>query len=233
MAERPIYIPLYQGDVLVETQYVPFTWFPGMAPSQRKKSVASLHESAIAQEVCKYPLEVSSKSEVDLGVSLSAFNLKVVTEKQKREFTVEAAFQSSKKFSQGGPYTDLLYGTSIAAKKDSRLQNSGHLVAFEFFGQEWSLEPKTAFYDWLYVNALRKNEWAIEQLSHYDAFTDIEFNPQKSINCQAYSVALFKALSGRGLLKEAVESKENFLEIIGANPVNNARENTAIQPNLI
>jgi hypothetical protein len=204
-----------------------------MAPSQKKKSVESLHQSAIAVSICKHPLEVSSKSIDSLGVELSAFNLTIKTEKQRREFTVEAAYQSSKKFEQGGPYKDLLFGTSIAAKRDPRLKESGAIVAFEFFGQVWSLEPKTAFYDWIYINALKKNSWAVERLSDYDAFTDIEFNPNKSINCQAYSVALFKALEGRGILKEAIESKESFLEVISSVPVNNASEDTQIQPRLV
>jgi hypothetical protein len=168
-----------------------------------------------------------------LGIQLSAFNLTVKTEKYQREFTVETAYQSSKVFQNGGPYKELLYGTSIEAKKDQRLKESGSLKYFEFFGVKWPLEPKTAFYDWVYLNALRKNIWVYEKLDDYDAFTDIEFNPKKSINCQAYSVALFKSLRGRGLLDDALESQESFLDIVGGRPVNNANENTNIQGNLI
>ena len=142
-------------------------------------------------------------------------------------------YQSSKVFSNGGPYKDLLFGSSIAAKTDLRLRESGELTKFLFFGISWQLEPKTAFYDWVYLNSLRKNQWAIERLDDYDAFTDIEFNPQKSINCQAYSVALFKSLNHRGLLTDALQSQEAFLEIVGDRPVNNAGENTLIQKNLI
>lgn len=233
MAERPVYIPCYTGDLLVETKYIEFTWYPGMAPSQRQKSVVALHESARQLGVCSHPLEISSKSLVQLGVKLSAFNLTVETEKHKRTFTVESAFQSSKVFRAGGPYKDLLFGTSRAAKKDPRLKESGELVEFEFFGSRWALEPKTAFYDWLYLNALRKNQWAADELDDYDAFTDIEFNPKKSINCQAYSVALYKSLAGRGLIDDALANKLSFLQIIGNGPVNNAVENTYVQPRLV
>lgn len=233
MAERPVYIPCYDNNLLVQTKYVEFTWFPGMAPSQRQKSVLSLHESAQRAGVCAQPLEISSKSLVPLGVKLSAFNLSVETEKHKRTFTVETAFQSSKVFRTGGPFKDLLFGTSRAAKKDPRLKDSGELVEFEFFGSHWALEPKTAFYDWLYLNALRKNQWATEELDDYDGFTDIEFNPKKSINCQAYSVALYKALAGRGLIGDALADKPSFLEIVGNRPVNNAVENTYVQPRLV
>lgn len=233
MANRPIYIPNYECELLVETKFVEFTWFPGMAPSQKQKSIASLHQSAIDKGICNHPLEVSSKSLNEIGVQLSAFNLSVKTEKHKREFTVEAAYQSSKVFNNGGPYKDLLYGTSIEAKKDPRLKESGDLMKFQFFGADWLLEPKTAFYDWIYLNALRKNQWAVEQLNEYDGFTDIEFNPKKSINCQAYSVALFKSLNSQGLLNDALASQEAFLEVISNRPVNNASENTLIQNKLI
>ena len=233
MADRPVYIPSYKSDLLVETKFVEFTWYPGMAPSQRQKSIEALHQSAKEKGISKRPLEVSSKSLDNLGVQLSAFNLSVKTERYKREFTVESAYQSSKVFKNGGPYKELVYATSIAAKKDPRLKESGILIGFEFFGESWPLEPKTAFYDWVYLNALRKNHWAVERLDNYDAFTDIEFNPKKSINCQAYSVALFKSLSDRGLLNEALESQESFLKVMGGRPVNNASENTLIQMKLI
>lgn len=231
MAKRPVYVPEYESDLFVRTEFVEFTWHAGMAPSQRQKSIDELHLEAIRLGICNRPLEVSSKSREELGVKLSAFNLGAETQNQKKRFTVETAFQSSKVFKNGGPYTELLYGTSIAAKKDPRLKESGNLIEFRFFGEVWELNPKTAFYDWLYLQALRKNLWAMNTLCEFDAFTDIEFNPQKSINCQAYSVALFKSLSRRNLLDAALESKQSFLEITGGF-VSNSSENSYIQPNL-
>ena len=59
-----------------------------------------------------------------------------------------------------------------------------------------------------------------EQISVYDAFTDIEFNPQKSINCQAEAAALYVSLKRQSLLKEALKSKEDFLNIVYKNPQN-------------
>jgi len=212
---------------------VEFQWHAGMAASQRRKCVAELHESAKKKGICRFPLEVSSKSIIELGSQLSAFNLTVKTSKHQKKFTVESAYQSSKKFENGGPYIDLLFGPSLAAKKDERLKTSGRLVEFSFFGETWPLEPQTAFYDWLYLNALQKNRQAVTGLDEFDAFTDIEFNPKKSINCQAYSVALFKSLLGRGLLKDALDSKDAFLNIMRDVPTNNALGNEALQPKLI
>lgn len=233
MAKRPVYIPQKSGQVFVKTEYVEFKWYAGMAAVQKQKSIQSLHEAAVQLNICERPLEISSKSELELGVMLSAFNLKVTTLKHKQTFSVESAYQSSKVFEHGGPYKDLLYATSREAKKDSRLQESGNLIGFQFFGENWPLEPRTVFYDWVYINALHKNEWAIEELKYFDAFTDIEFNPEKSINCQAYSVALYRALEWRGLIQEAISDRRTYFDIVSSKLVNNASENTEIQPRLI
>lgn len=224
MAERPIFIPATEGAALVRTRFVEFQWFPGMAASQKQKSVDALHHAA-----CKIPgiskiLEVSSKSREELGVALSAFNLTFTTVKLQRTFSVECAYQSSKVFERGGPYTDMLGMTSREAKRDERLLSSGRLIGFRFFGIDWKLEPQTAFYDWLYINALKKKPIMSDQLGEYSAFTDIEFNPERSINCQAYSVALFVALKARGLLEEATSSKEAFLRTVGKAVISNARQ---------
>lgn len=48
----------------------------------------------------------------------------------------------------------------------------------------------------------------------FDAFTDIEFNPQKSLNCQAEAVALFVALKKNNLLEKALKDKNSFRQIV-------------------
>jgi hypothetical protein len=229
MAERPIFIPVIEGAALVQTKYVEFQWFPGMAVSQKQKSVDSLHSAA-----CKSPgigkvLEVSSKSREELGVALSAFNLSFTTVKHSRTFSVECAYQGSKVFERGGPFVDIFGKTSREAKKDERLLSSGRLTGFRFFGIDWELEPLTAFYDWLYINALKKQTGVTEPLLEYSAFTDIEFNPERSINCQAYSVALYMSLHKRNWLDEATSSKEAFLRTVGNAVISNARQDESVQ----
>lgn len=233
MAKRPIYIPMFSGSTFVKTEEVEFEWFPGLAVSQKQKSIQSLHQGAAEQLKLKNVLEISSKSPDQLGVQLSAFNLSFTTVLQKQTMTVECAFQGSKVFSEGGPYTDLFDTTSIEAKKDQRLKKSGMLQGFRFFGMDWPLEPKTAFYDWLYMNALAKNEAYVNQIQNYQAFTDIEFNPNKSINCQAYAAALFVSLQQRGMLNQVLKSKEAYLEFVAASTINNAYEDHDTQPMLI
>ncbi|ECA7916645.1 hypothetical protein EQG29_02715 [Salmonella enterica subsp. enterica serovar Chichester] len=230
MAQRPVYIPTGENRLYVKTESVDFTWFAGMSVKQKQKSVDSLHEAAknALPNICNI-LEISSKSREALGIALSAFNLSFTTLKHQRTLTIECAFQGSKVFQKGGPYTDMFEMTSHEAKKDARLLTSGRLIGFKFFGMEWELEPLTAFYDWLYISALKKRTELAERIVEYDAFTDIEFNPERSINCQAYSAALYVSLFRLGILNEAISSKESFLETIKSVPVSNTRQNEVTQ----
>ena len=224
MATRPIYIPQTQGDYLVKTDKVDFEWFAGFAVSQKQKSIRSLHAAALEKDAGLSPiLEISSKSEEPLGVALSAFNLMVLTATGKPLASVECVFQSSKVFEGDKQFLDLLQVSSREAKKDPRLKESGRLTAFRPNGKkdkEWSLNPLTAYYDWVYINALKQHEEYHEDLLSYTAFSDIEFNPEKSINCQAYSVALFCALHKRGILRDVLKSQQDFLTIYSDFKVN-------------
>lgn len=211
MAQRPLFIP-DSNTVGVLEKSIDFTWAPGMAASQKRKSIASLHASAAKLGYEKI-LEVSSKSELELGVNLSAFNLIITTQKHSYKFSVESAFQGSKVFEKGGPFKDLFFKSSLDAKRDVRLKESGNLIGFKFFGKDYPAIPRTFFYDWIYVNALKQNVDLNKDLLGYDAFSDIEFNPKKSINCQAHSVALFVSLRRNDLLSRALESPESFLNI--------------------
>jgi len=212
MAKRPIFVPLLDGKRYVLERYVDFEWHAGFAKVQKQKSIRALHDMALREYGVKNPLEISSKSEDPLGVALSSFNLKFTT-KMGRTLTVEAAFQGSKVFSRGGPYLDIFAKSPVEAKRDDRLKNSGPLDHFSFFGSDWPLEPKTAFYDWLYINALLKNPALASDLTDRDGFTDIEFNPERSINCQARSAALYCALFHTDKLMYALESQENFISL--------------------
>lgn len=128
-------------------------------------------------------------------------------------FTVETAFQGSKIFERGGPYKDLIGMDSRAAKKDIRLKESGNLIGFEFFGTKFPLMPRTYFYDWVYINALQQNTELTAIVKTYAGFSDIEFNPEKSINCQAHSAALYLSLCINNQLDTALMSPEKFLEL--------------------
>lgn len=204
-----------------------------MAMSQSRKSIASLHTAAQKQIEVREVLEISSKSPSELGVSLSAFNLMITTVKHEREFSLECAYQASKVFERGGPFVDLLNARSIDAKRDPRLTQHGQLIKFRFFGVDWSLQPRTAFYDWLYINALHKHPKLAAQVLTYRAFSDIAFNPVRSVNCQAYAAALYVSLHDRGLLTdEVLKDQRTYLSAINTGSVSNAHEDTEIQARL-
>lgn len=212
MANRPVFIPYLDDHVGVNELMLDFEWFPGMAKSQKQKSIRSLHNAASFKGYSPI-LEISSKSELELGSQLSAFNLQVTTKVKSLTFTVETAFQGSKVFEKGGPFRDLIGLNSRAAKKDIRLRESGRLVRFEFFGKEFPLVPRTYFYDWVYINALEQNKELAKQLMDFKGFSDIEFNPSRSINCQAYSAALYLSLVMNNKLDDALASPDRFLEL--------------------
>jgi hypothetical protein len=211
MAKRPVFIPKSSGPLLVVTMPIDFIWYPGMSKIQKQKSIRSLHDAAKKTRSIEKILEVSSKSENELGIRLSAFNL--MLNNNGFSASIEVLFQGSKVFSKGGPFTDIYRKTSREAKKDERLRESGQLIGFRYSDRDWPLNPQTVFYDWLYLSALRQNPSLSERLLEYDGFSDIEFNPEKSINCQAASAALYKSLAERGLVDVALSSPDEFIKI--------------------
>lgn len=183
MAQRPAF--LSSGGKIVGKTYS-FEWFPGFAVSQKQKSMESLHNAIRAADPAARPLEVSTKSKEALGQKLSAFRLALGGR------TLENIFQSAKVFERGGPYPDLLEIPPREAKRDERLKSSGALTAFRWQGRDFPLTPLTVFYDYIYFSAVKESltPEEISQISSYNYFTDIEFNPAKSINTQARTAAL-------------------------------------------
>lgn len=213
MAKRPVYIV---SDIkpYCRCKMTDFEYHSGFSLKQKQRNIESLHKSFLAENPVRKVLEISTKSENLLGISLSAFNLMIRNKQGEPMFSVETAFQASKVFEKGGPYTDLLQVSSKMAKRDERLRNSGHIIGFNFKGEEFVSRPKTFFYNWLYINALNDNNELADQVLEFDAFTDIEFNPQKSLNCQAEAAALFVSLKRNNLLDEALKDKDVFLKTV-------------------
>ena len=204
MATRPAWT-IKEGAIV--SRDFDFSWNGGFALSQKQKNIRNLHQ-AIEQATGGNALEVSSKSHIELGRRLSAFSLKL------NNVYLENIFQSSKKYENGGPYIDLLEVEPKDAKRDERHRTSGKLLAFVKDGIEWPLEPKTAFYDYLYIKAVIENLGYDLDLSAYSWFTDIEFNPEKSINCQARSAAIYKLLQEKELF-EVVEDVGTWRDFHG------------------
>ena len=184
MAKRPAWT-IENGKII--SKDFEFAWNGGFAISQKRKNINALHQS-IADATGQTALEISSKGEVELGNQLSAFKMKTTG------VFIENVFQASKRYENGGPYLDLLDVAPKDAKRDERHKISGKLVAFVRNGEDWPLEPKTVFYDYIYVLAVIENFGCELDINEYNWFTDIEFNPGKSINCQARAVAIYKLI---------------------------------------
>ena len=200
MASRIIFSPnLNSNNELFSEKLVNFEWVPGIAISQAKKSIRNLHKAAERQIGLTNILEISTRSEAILGISLSAFNLLF----EGKKFSVESAYQASKVFEKGGPYLDLLNSNSTDAKTDERLKNSGVLTGFRFEGEDFPVTQAPNFYDYLYIRSLLSFPDR-HLLKEYDGFTDIAFSQttlvyknKRAYNCQARSAAIFSTLSLR------------------------------------
>ena len=213
MAIRPIFIVTNKKKQLVKELDLEFKYYNGFSLSQKVKSIESLHQSAKNKNYSNI-LEVSTKADNKLGWQLSAFNLMLEFEGNKK-ISLECAFQGSKVFENNIQYEDLYLTDSLSAKKNIRLKTSGKLINFKFEDVLWDLEPKTSFYDWLYIRTLYlKYRDVINEIKDYKVFTDIEFNPKKSINCQARTCAILVSLINLDLLEFAISSKENFIKTV-------------------
>lgn len=212
MATRPVFAPgkrRNEADVFMTE----FQWNSGLNVSQKRKNIAALHEAYMARFPERKVLEISSKSEQKLGVALSAFNLKKYVPSLGKSIPLECVFQGGKVFGAGGPYTDLYEASPRDAKRDPRLKSSGMLRSFQYEGEQFPILPKTVFYNWIYINALLENPELAQQLVEFDGFTDIEFNPDKSLNCQAEAAALYVTLARKGVAEQC-RSFPEFLKLI-------------------
>ena len=211
MAQRPVFIPNnfkpYSAEWMVE-----FTYSAGFAPSQKQKNVVALHRAFQEEFPEKKVLEISSKSLQPEGVLLSAFNLKKFVPSLGKSLPVENIYHAGKVFEHGGPYLDLLEKSARESKKDERTHMSGEIIGFQFEETRFPTKPLTAFYDFLYMNALLENEELMNAVLQYDAFTDIEFNPKKSLACQANAAAKFVSLVRAGKIDQ-IRSAETFLQL--------------------
>lgn len=186
-------------------------WHGGFAVSQKQKNIAELH--AKAKELGIDPvLEISTKSPLEVGRRLSAFNLKIDVHGVMK--SLESVYQSSKVFAHSGQHELLMDLDPFQAKKEVRRLGQGPIIAFRFLGQEFPTEPVNAFYDWLYIRAIVPHEQWIRENLHFAAYSDIEFTPSKSVNCQGRAVAEFHALSMRGEATKCVHDFEKFRQIL-------------------
>ena len=190
-----------------DEEIVTFNYVKGLAFSQKCKNVLSFHTSIQEQFPNLRLLEVSTKSYNPLGVALSAFNLKLDGR------PVESIFHSSKVFDNGDCFEFVKDFAPLYAKKFVRENSIGDLRGYMFNGTELPLEPKSFFYDYIYISALMQHPEVSNSISEYDIFTDIEFNEKKGINCQARACAIYSYMLRTNSVDKYMSSMEEFKKI--------------------
>lgn len=197
LAKRPIFFPNPQSSDShpVIEQLIEFQWYPGFSLAQKQKSIVALHSAILSSTSLICPLEISSKSPSSLGVELSAFNLQLSFRSScALTASVETVYQGSKTFN-GCPRSDgdrFALGPRESRHRARELGDKGRFSGWEIGRYKFPLSSGVDFYNWLYLGALHQSPEVLRKLASYDCFTDIEFNPQKSLACQARSAALAK-----------------------------------------
>lgn len=207
MATKMVFHPSEEN--FYSEELISFTYVQGLAFSQKQKCADSLHHAILQLHPGSHILEVSTKSREKIGIACSAFSLRIDGN------FLESVFQAGKIFKDVGGFEE----TAKLAPRDARdfvkTHSEGHsLIGFRYAGNDFPLEPKTFFYDWLYVNALKQSGIDLTRLFVYDTFTDIEFNEKKQVNCQARSLAIAVSLQKVGLFEQAIANPHTFLHLV-------------------
>ena len=190
MAVRPIFISTGDIEKPFIKKDISFKWISGMSYSQKCKRRDSLANEISKLYDIKRWLEISTKSDKDIGVKLSALNLILKT--STGSDSVENIYQSSK------------------------VIDDGKIVSFKYNDCIFENEPTGMFYDYIYMYAFLQNKDLIHDFIQYDIFSDIEFNPNKSLNTQARAAAIFKTLCDNhslGIIKNQDDFKRYYKSI--------------------
>ena len=173
---------------------IDFEWIPGMSIQQRRRSCISLHNTLYNKGLRTPVLDISSASTKDLGISLSAFNLKTMNYETGEMNTVECVYQGSKKFTSGNRACHLYGNDSLFAKKFEAPVEWGKKNGFIYNGREYAGCGASKFYNWIYIDALvNYNRDKAQQILDecYCVFTDVQLKHISDPVCQAQACAQF------------------------------------------
>ena len=130
MAKRYVYSYNERLKKIDEIE-VEFDWYPGFSISQKQKSIISLHSNYREFYPNQKVLEISSKSSKEIGVRLSAFNLKYSSEYLKKTVSVETVFQAAKVFEgEETPNVEIMNMNPNEAKSYIKTKQSRKLKKF-------------------------------------------------------------------------------------------------------
>lgn len=206
---------------------IEFTWHMGMSWQVRQRSSKSLRDEFLARHPeCKV-IEISTASEDhELGKKLSALNLTLharLPDETAKDIPVENIFQGSKVYDgENRPHVELFQQSAKEAKSFSKEMQSHKrsVIRFQYGNKKFELFPYSAFYDWIYIQALHSHRELARQILDYDAFTDIHFNQKVAysnkgpFNCQARALAIYVSLQRKGKLHDYLQDPKNLQQSI-------------------
>lgn len=196
MAKRTYYIPSRNG--ILSLMSPEFKWFGGFAKSQGRKCVQSLHDTLHAINPAWRILDTTTRSTSELGVRLSARNMTIKV--NERDCDLEAVYQASKVYEGNiGPHPEMYTRPGGEVKSELKAKTIGlKIVGYNFNGVTYPAEPKHDFYYNLVLRSFAEHPDLGNAVMDYDCFTDITFNPDKGINCQAAAIANYVYLRRSG-----------------------------------
>lgn len=228
-----------EGQPAFIERVVEFEWAMGQNFSKRQVSYLNMHDALIRDNFV--PLEISTKSkDYEFGKEMSAFNLSLNGYAVENIFQSYKVFndggpylnllqvspvqaknscciqtRGSKKGCSNNKveYENLDFYHLSTICEYCQKRPHRHLVGFSNKKETWSSEPKSMFFDSIYITALIDNPNLSEALLNFNAFTDIEFN-QKEIyskekgpfNCQARSCAIYVSMRNSGMDNDEILS---------------------------
>lgn len=197
----------------IEERTYNFEWFMGCSIAQLRRSIRSLH-SEIRKSGYDKVIEVSTKSEDEIGRKLSPFNLMVSINGER--LPVESYYHGSKVFDDSGVNVRLTECEHMKPCKTKQFvretvkERNLKLVGFETNDKKFELSSKGMCFDYLYILGLTQNEDLADYIMKKDVFTDLMFKREKGIGCQARSCALYKYLRTNGLVEQFISNPHEF-----------------------
>ncbi len=197
---------------------IEFEFFPGQSASQKKKNVEALHAAFLKRYPTMKVLEISTKSDQEVGIALSPFNLTLRLPFLQKAFSIENIYQASKVYEHGGPFYDLLGASALEAKRDPRKQKVGKVVHFNLENKQYPANPDTAFYTWLYFRAIKEHPLLAQKLLEFNAFTDIECAEEPKGGNQALACCIYVSMAQAGVLKN-IHSFSDLVDAMYYSPI--------------
>ena len=215
MATRTICFPI-SGYPYCKEQPVTFTWIKG----SKRQNIRAVHEAVHTTDPDVSILEVSSASVQPEGEAVSSLRLLLHLDSVAQDVPISTVFEATKVFEHGGPFADLLTCEPPKVHKDTRLRTSGELLHYSLEGSEYPAKPYSdSFFEWIYCRALKQFPEKAEQMSRYNAFSDIAAaaDSKKYYGDSSRAAAIYMGLAAAGKLS-CIDSYASFIAEVYTEP---------------